>query len=285
MFLEVFKTGNHTDSNGNSCDYTTDSLEKIAGNYRLKLRDNPESEAPIVIGHPKSTDDAKGWVKKLFRRGNSLIADVEILDKEFADSLRAKVYRNVSIALDSNLNFIHLGFLGAVPPAADGLKPMKYSAISDFKMYDEDIAELKFDQDLSRLEQENANYRNSIEQYESKLRIIEFSSYVDSIFSETGVKYFSKEQSDSMVSLLEMAHKLDSYSGGDANSNEVKSIIKDLAKMGRIHEFSKHLGPNLPKNFSSTNLVPDRNLIHLKAIGLMQDNPELSYEEALNFNQ
>lgn len=285
MLLEVFKTGTHTDSNGNSCDYTADSLDKIAENYRMKLNDNPKSEAPIVVGHPESSDGALGWVKKLFRRGNSLIADVDINDREFAESIDAKIYRNVSIALDSNLNFVHLGFLGAVPPALENLDPMKYSAISRFTIFDDKIADITYREDVCRLEQENANYRDAIEQYENKLRKIEYTTFINSVFGDSESKYFSKDQTESMVSLLEMAHKLDSNSVDNKATNEVKSIIKDLAKLGRKLEFSKNLTYSVNSFEAKRNLVPERNSLHLKALGIMHDNPELSYEEALSINQ
>lgn len=121
MFVEIFRTGTHTDSSGITGEYSVENLDKIVHNYKKRLQENPNSEAPVVIGHPETNDDAKGWVKQIFRRGNSLVAQIKINDETFREDVAKEKFKNVSIALDGNLNFIHLGFLGAVPPALEGL--------------------------------------------------------------------------------------------------------------------------------------------------------------------
>ena len=60
MFLEIFKTGTHTDSQGITGQYSAESLDKIVQNYKNRLRETPNSEAPVVLGHPETSDSAKG---------------------------------------------------------------------------------------------------------------------------------------------------------------------------------------------------------------------------------
>ena len=79
--FEIFRTGKHTSDKGITNEYTNEDLDKIASNY------NPaEHEAPIVIGHPKTNAPAYGWIEKLQRVGNKLIAFPKQLNSEFEES-------------------------------------------------------------------------------------------------------------------------------------------------------------------------------------------------------
>lgn len=283
MFLEIFKTGTHTDSQGITGQYSAENLDKIVQNYKNRLSETPNSEAPVVLGHPETSDSAKGWVKSLFRRGNSLIAQVDINDKDFVESLRAGNYKNVSIALDSDLNFIHLGFLGAVPPAVEGLDPLKYSAVSEFSLYDDSIINFNPDlnQKLDDLTNQNLEYCKKIEDYELKMQRIENTEYINSAINSAGIRNFSNSQKEYMLELLDMAFKLDKSSGENRQTQRVKEIIGEIVKYARLSEFSGSLSPSKGYSLIDAHVQPERNAIHLKAISLMRENPELCYEDAV----
>lgn len=129
MLIEVFRTGTHTDSSGNTRTWTEEDLDAI-----IKKYDPSQHEAPIVIGHPKDNAPAYGWVESLEKRGQSLWAKIKPTVNEFMDWLKKGLYKKVSIALYPDLTLRHIGFLGAMPPAVKGLQPPQFSD-SEFSEY------------------------------------------------------------------------------------------------------------------------------------------------------
>lgn len=119
-WFEVFRTGTHTDSKGREKTWTTEDLDKMVSNF---------SEAPVVIGHPKSTDPAFGWIGEVKRDGEKLLAKCKSVISEFESAVEEGLYPNRSISVDRNTGIIrHVGFLGAVPPAVSGLEPINFNA-------------------------------------------------------------------------------------------------------------------------------------------------------------
>jgi len=121
-WIEVFKTGTHTDSSGNTKKWTTKDLDRIVSNYAAR-----KTDSPAVIGHPKSNSPAYGWVMELKRDGDLLLAKVKPTVKEFVEWVRKKLYKHVSISLRPDLSLRHVGFLGAAAPAVKGLKEAEFA--------------------------------------------------------------------------------------------------------------------------------------------------------------
>jgi hypothetical protein len=115
-WFEVFRIGRHTDSAGNTRDWTEEDLARIATSY-----DPAQHEAPIVLGHPATDAPAYGWVEALQVEGGKLLARPKQLAEEFRQWVREGRYKKVSIALYPDLSLRHIGFLGAMPPAVKGL--------------------------------------------------------------------------------------------------------------------------------------------------------------------
>jgi hypothetical protein len=115
--IEIFKAGTHTDSSGNTREWTDKDLQEIASLY-----DPANHEAPIVIGHPDTDSPAYGWVESLKAEGGKLLAKLKDVAPEFKDRFKRGLYKKVSIALYPDLGLRHIGFLGATPPAVKGLK-------------------------------------------------------------------------------------------------------------------------------------------------------------------
>ena len=102
--FEIFKTGKHTSDKGITREYTTDDLDKIVANY------NPdEHEAPIVIGHPKNNAPAYGWIEKLQRVGEKLIAFPKQVNQAFADMVKEGAFKKRSISITNDLKLNHVG--------------------------------------------------------------------------------------------------------------------------------------------------------------------------------
>jgi len=115
-WIAIFKTGTHTDSNGNVRTWTEADLDAIVKKYNPK-----EHESPVVIGHPKDNSPAYGWVERLERKGGVLYAKLKDLVPEFVDMVKKGLYKKRSISLYPDMTLRHIGFLGAMPPAIKGL--------------------------------------------------------------------------------------------------------------------------------------------------------------------
>lgn len=115
--FQVFRSGTHKDSKGRKASWSNADLDKM-----VKLYNEGDHQAPIVIGHPKMDDPAWGWVDKLERKGNVLYAEAKSVVKEFAEAFDKGLYKKRSIAFYADMTLKHIGFLGAMPPAVKGLE-------------------------------------------------------------------------------------------------------------------------------------------------------------------
>ena len=120
-WIEVFKTGTHTDATGKVKNWTEEDLDEIVKKY-----DPAGHEAPIVIGHPKDNAPAFGWVEGLKREGKILLAKLKQVVPEFADMVKQGLFKKRSISLYPDSTLRHVGFLGAVPPAVKGLSDIAF---------------------------------------------------------------------------------------------------------------------------------------------------------------
>jgi hypothetical protein len=131
MWKEVFKSGIHTDANGNERDWSQEDLDSIVEKYNKQLPDD-KHEAPVVIGHPVNNSPAYAWVEELKRDGDTLMAKFSQLDPNFEELVKDGRYKKVSIALYPDMMLRHVGFLGAVPPAVKGLKDSQFTEDKQF---------------------------------------------------------------------------------------------------------------------------------------------------------
>jgi hypothetical protein len=119
-WVEIFRAGTHTDAKGREFTASVDDLDEIVANHQL-------GRAPAVLGHPKDNDPAYAWVEALQRDGESLFAKFGDINPAFDDGVAIGAYRNRSIKLvrdrSHGLRLWHVGWLGAQPPAIDGLSP------------------------------------------------------------------------------------------------------------------------------------------------------------------
>lgn len=131
--MDIFKPGTFTDMHGRVIQFTEADLLATARAY-----DPAISEAPLVIGHPTHDAPAYGWVKGLEFADQSLLADNDQVDADFAEMVKAGKFKKRSASFylpDAPNNPVpgvyylrHIGFLGAMPPAVKGLKPASFSA-------------------------------------------------------------------------------------------------------------------------------------------------------------
>lgn len=139
--MEVFRAGTHTDSAGHTKKWTEDDLDKIVNKFNELGED-----VPATIGHPESdTAPAFAWFKKVFRKGDTLLAEMSDTVDEFAEMLKKKMFKNRSISLRPDFSLQHIAFLGATPPAVKGLESFAFKANDNLETYEfeEEEKELK----------------------------------------------------------------------------------------------------------------------------------------------
>lgn len=126
--IEVFKAGTHTDSKGRKISFSQADLDQMIVNHAL-------GAAPAVIGHPKDTAPAYAQVEEYKREGDSLFAKFTKINPAFEAGVESGAYfnRSVSVHKDDTHGWRvrHVGWLGAVPPAIDGLQPVEFSVDDD----------------------------------------------------------------------------------------------------------------------------------------------------------
>jgi hypothetical protein len=124
-YVEVFRSGTHTDSSGNRQEWTDAHLDQIVANF------DANDSAPVVIGHPKTDSPAWGWVESLKRDGSGLFVKFHKLTPKFIEWAKGGHVRNRSVKILSTpkgYKLGHVGFLGAAPPAIEGLAPLQFDA-------------------------------------------------------------------------------------------------------------------------------------------------------------
>jgi hypothetical protein len=131
--IDILKPGTYWDASGNKVVVTAADVAELAAAYEPELQD-----APAVVGHPKINHPAYGWMRNLRVDGDVLLCDLVDVDPEFADTIKAKRYKNRSLAYfgrtskgnpkPGKLYPKHLGWLGAKAPAVKGLKEIALSA-------------------------------------------------------------------------------------------------------------------------------------------------------------
>lgn len=158
MWIEIFKTGTWTSSQGKTTTYNKDDLDAIVAKF------DPANKPPVTVGHPeKDTAPAFGWMKALKRVGEVLIGDFDFVP-EFLELLKKGIYKNRSIGL-RNGAIAHVAFLGGVAPAVKGLEDIKFSADEAETAYYETNLEKEYEMEkeaqerIAKLEAENAKMK------------------------------------------------------------------------------------------------------------------------------
>ena len=125
--MEVFRTGDY----GPKGTYSDDDLDAIAADYRADLL-----EAPLTFDHAQ-TGPAFGWVSALRREGDRLVAVLKGVPAAVKDLLRAGAYKRRSVELFRTLP--HTGrpylravsLLGAATPEVKGLREVCFASQED----------------------------------------------------------------------------------------------------------------------------------------------------------
>lgn len=118
---------------GGVLEFAASDLAATAAAY-----DPARHEAPIVVGHPALNAPAYGWVGALSAEGDDLVAAPRQVDADFAAMVKAGRFKKISASFFSPnardnpspgvWSLRHVGFLGAAPPAVQGLREVAFAA-------------------------------------------------------------------------------------------------------------------------------------------------------------
>lgn len=279
MWIEVFRSGNHTDSQGNKRAYSDEDIQQIARSYNSSVAADTSNEAPIVKGHPKTDDPALGWVEQLKVSGSKLLAKVKDIVPEFADEVRAGRFKKVSIALYPGNLLRHIGFLGAVAPAVKGLKPVAFEEKADYIEYSFAPNTAAEQSDLVKLKLENSELKDRLRQIEQEQKEAEYNEFVEGLITESAI---TPHQANTLRSILTMASSSEEYSEGESLTNMIMEFAGTMTNMtGLQTEFAQNEIPVEDGQFEGKNTAPERLAIHNKASIISRNNPNIPYEQAL----
>ncbi len=125
-WFDVCRTGTHTDMHNTTFTLSEGDLARIAAAYATS------DPAPVVVGHPETDAPAWGRVDGLRVVGDTLQAKLTRLDDAFRAAVEAGRYAGRSVAIDRDdtggWSLRHIGFLGGVAPAVQGLSPAMFRA-------------------------------------------------------------------------------------------------------------------------------------------------------------
>lgn len=312
-WIEVFKTGTHTDSAGNVKTWGESDLDKIAKTY------NPaRHEAPIVIGHPRDNSPAWGWVNEIKKTGGSLFAKFKDVVPEFADLVKTGMFKKRSISLYPDLSLRHIGFLGGMPPAVKGLEDVKFSEDENATTIefeetekpgqepeknkggnnmDENVTQLQeklaekdktlgeYAEKLKTAEDELKSINKELENLKAESRKAESEAFCEKLINEGKILPVQKP---AVISLMEIAHSAGDYDFSEGKKSVVevfKSFMESLSKQINLSEVAtKDKAGKSPVQSTGAefgeNVDPERLSIHNRALEIVSQN-KVPYEVAV----
>lgn len=258
MWIEIFKAGEHRDSSGTSLNFSADDIQNIADIYNSEKAKSANYSAPLVKGHPKSDSPAFAWVEKLARRQNSLYAKLSKISDEIVEEINAGKFKNVSIALYPNKLLKHVGLLGAAQPAVKGLAELKFNEGGNS---DIEIAELI--NAKSKLE-------NELQELENRKKYNLFNEFAEKMIADKMI--ITPAKKDKLLEILKNASQINL-------ETEIMNFIESIGNYDLTIEIPS-IKNEISKATFDDNVDEKRMGLHTETLKLMQNLPELSYEEA-----
>jgi len=238
-WIEIFRAGKHTDSNGIEHVYTDADIERTAALYKERKVD-----APLVLGHPKGNGPAHGWIADLKADAGKLLMQAKDVTSDLATWVDKKMYKYVSPSLYPDGRIRHLGFLGDTPPAVKDLPAVAFMEFGD------DQDSFTFDYSADRGARYHIETVGNVLRRIKNLFISKFSLeevedvipewMIDSLKEAANIPEEEKEQS-----------MIPSFSEGKSNKKETDMTLEEAQKMindlnaqiqnlnGQVSEFSE----------------------------------------------
>ena len=296
MWIEIFKTGTWTSSQGKTTTYNKDDLDAIVAKF------NPEQQPPVTVGHPKEDSaPAFGWMRALKRVGDVLMGDFEFVP-EFLELLKKGVYKNRSIGLRDGA-IAHVAFLGGVAPAVKGLEGIKFSADGakteyyETNLEKENEMEKEIQEKIARLEAENAKMKADFAaaqkeneslkaekaKAESEKRYSEIENFCDSLVEEGKV---TPEVAENIKATMQGLCPYEENFKKGGVVEQIKAMYSGLPKMEHLNpdvankKNAKGGESEIQADYYGMPVDPDSALLHQKAEKIQKEE-KISYSEAV----
>jgi len=290
MWIKIFKSGRHRDSMGRESEYLIEVLDEIVAKFNSSIEQNGYI-APLVIGHPASNQPAHDWVERLARRGNILLVSLKELSEGIIEDVRAGKYKKVSVAMYPDFLLRHVGLLGAVQPAVQGLEAISFSDdVSDLLCFENNFhSQIDDDneQKVAALQEEICNLKNEIGRLQNIEKNRHYSDYANSFFAQNKFLATNQEITEQFKDLLIKADNASTiskefYDGSDLINNFIHFFdsLKPAHLFETIHANYSNSANN--DDFGGRKVNQARLEQHNKALALVAENPEMTYQQAIN---
>ena len=244
---QIFSAGKHTDSKGNTKEWTTEDLDKIVYQF-----ENVHKNAPVCVGHPQTNSPAYGWLDNVKRIGNGLYCTFKDVQDEFKTAVNKGLFKNRSISLDKDLNIRHLAFLGGQAPAVKGLEQfcfesqendtvVEFSDYEDISIEDDiqkkerneklETEELK--EQLKAKDEEIAKLKKEADEQKQAQKIKEFEDFADNAIANGNILPKHKE---SIVNILNACDTAGTFNFADEEKSGVE-VVKDFISELKMMNF------------------------------------------------
>jgi hypothetical protein len=244
--LEIFRGGRVETSAGEALTFTAADLEAIAAGY-----DPAKHEAPLVVGHPTNDDPAYGWVKGLRVAGEALVAEVDQVDPAFKELVEAGRYKKISASFyrpDAASNptpgkwhLRHVGFLGAVPPAIKGLRPVQFAGGAEGVVNFECTPRAQPKEQAMDL----ADREAALAERERKARRHENTAFVDGLVATGRLAPGHKPEVLDLMDNLDATQTVEFGEGAYRRTGTLLGHFKDwLGTLPKVIEFAELAGPD-----------------------------------------
>ena len=243
-WIAILKTGSFRDSGGKEHNFTAARLDELVKKY-----DPSFHEAPEVIGHPKTNAPAFGWVRGLKREGDILFYEPKDRVAEFQEMLDKHMFKKRSVRISPKVGLVHVGWLGAQPPAVKGLPDVAFAEGDDSVTFEFSDRRMSVVGRMFRRLREFIIEKHDTEtadRYINEWDIEELSAEPQEItnFSEKGGETQpQKEGGDDMSTVQELEEKLRQREKEIADLSE-----KDKAKDEELAKLKKDLAAERAKN-------------------------------------
>ena len=275
MWIEIFKIGSVPTPWG-IFDYTVEHLDIIVSNYSERA-DN--QTAPLVKGHPSMFDceqPAFGWFDSIKRVGDVLLGSVVDLADVLISDIKAKKFRNISVALTKDFKLVHVAILGSSLPQVAGLKPVSLSSPAE-------IAICSFNNTLSVI----SSLNEEIIELEAKLKVFylkEEEEIVTALFDakiKTGV--LNNEDRHNLIELYKKVRDRDSVEFARVMVDDFMKVL-ELKNSSSVTDPLNFNNQQVIANYSVEDAAIDqgRVLLDSKCKELLAADSTLSYSDAVN---
>ena len=229
MWIEIFRSGTHVDSAGKSESYDAEKLDHIAELYNRKVGESSSFEAPVVKGHPVSDAPAYGWVERLARRGDKLVAKIKDMSEEIIEQTGKGMFKKVSMSIYPDYMLRHVGLLGAVPPAVKGLRNISFSDELEYKEYSaEDQADESTIVDMESLEDQDQTTAQPPTSQAGEQKLSDMTKEMEELRSQCAVlEEDNRQMAESMGSYSEQIKQMETESRRKDFEEYVNSLISD----------------------------------------------------------